>query len=101
MRWQSTGELPKQPCRRPERKSHQEKWDLVILDEINYAISYGLVPLDAVLGLLDQKPPSLHLVLTGRDASPEVIERADLVTEMREVKHPLKNGIKAQKGIEF
>ncbi|AFV10595.1 cob(I)yrinic acid a,c-diamide adenosyltransferase CobO [Thermacetogenium phaeum DSM 12270] len=78
-----------------------EKWDLVILDEINYAISYGLVPLDAVLGLLDQKPPSLHLVLTGRDASPEVIERADLVTEMREVKHPLKNGIKAQKGIEF
>lgn len=78
-----------------------EKWDLVILDEINYAIRYGLVPLEAVLELLDQKPPSLHLVLTGRDARPEVIERADLVTEMREIKHPLKKGVKAQRGIEF
>ncbi len=78
-----------------------QKWDMVILDEINYAIKYELVSLDAALELLDIKPPLLHLVLTGRDADPAIIERADLVTEMKEIKHPLKKGIKAQKGIEF
>lgn len=77
------------------------KWDLIILDEINYAIKYRLVPAGAVVALIDKKPPSLHLVLTGREASPEIIERADLVTEMREIKHPYEKGIKAQKGIEF
>jgi len=78
-----------------------QKWDMIILDEVNYAIKYELVPLDAVLELLETKPPLLHLVLTGREASPAVIDRADLVTEMKEIKHPLKKGIKAQKGIEF
>jgi cob(I)alamin adenosyltransferase len=76
-------------------------WDLIVLDEINYAVKYGLVALDQVLGLLELKPPSLHLVLTGRDASPEIIDRADLVTEMKEIKHPHQKGVKAQKGIEF
>ena len=78
-----------------------EKWDIIILDEINYAVDFGLVSMDAVLELLDLKPPSLHLVMTGRNAKPEIIDRADLVTEMREVKHPYKKGVKAQKGIEF
>jgi len=77
------------------------KWDMVILDEINYAIKFEIISLDAVLELINIKPPALHLVLTGRDARPEIIEIADLVTEMKEIKHPYKKGIKAQKGIEF
>ncbi|NLI12525.1 cob(I)yrinic acid a,c-diamide adenosyltransferase [Pelotomaculum propionicicum] len=77
------------------------KYDLIILDEILYAVNYGLVSLDDVLGLMKKKPESLHLVLTGRNAPPEVIERADLVTEMKEIKHHYTKGIPAQKGIEF
>lgn len=77
------------------------KYDLIILDEILYAISYGLVALDDALDLMAKKPEHLHLVLTGRNAPPEIIERADLVTEMREIKHHYNRGISAQKGIEF
>lgn len=76
-------------------------YDMIILDEINYALTYNLVSKESVLNLIKNKPPQLHLVLTGRNAEAEVIELADLVTEMREVKHPYKQGIKAQKGIEF
>lgn len=76
-------------------------WDMIILDEINYAVKFGLISWEEVAGLLAIKPPLLHLVLTGRDAHPEIIDRADLVTEMKEIKHPYKKGIKAQKGIEF
>ncbi len=83
------------------REMETGKWDMIILDELNYAITLGLVPLAAVLDLLDRKPPGLHLVLTGRDARPAVIERADLVTEMKEIKHPFHQGIPAQKGVEF
>ena len=77
------------------------RWDLIVLDEINYAIKFGLVEIEQVMDLLDKKPPELHMVLTGRDARPELIERADLVTEMKLIKHPYQKGIKAQKGIEF
>lgn len=77
------------------------RWDLIVLDEINYAVKFGLVEIEQVMDLLDKKPPELHLVLTGRDARPELIERADLVTEMKLIKHPYQKGIKAQKGIEF
>ena len=77
------------------------KWDMIILDEINYAIKFGLVAVEMVVDLLRNKPHSLHIVLTGRDAHPMVIEIADLVTEMKEIKHPYKKGIKAQQGIEF
>ena len=76
-------------------------WDLIILDEINYAVKFGLIEESEVLGLLDLRPSELHLVLTGRDARPAVLERADLVTEMKMVKHPYQKGIQAQKGIEF
>ena len=76
-------------------------WDMVILDEINYAVKFGLLSEEDLLSLLALRPPSLHLVLTGRDALPSLIERADLVTEMKLVKHPFQQGIKAQKGIEF
>lgn len=78
-----------------------KQWDMIILDEINYAVKFGVLPLEAVLELLEIKPAALHLVLTGRDVRPEIIEKADLVTEMKEIKHPYKKGIKAQKGIEF
>ncbi|HKY33870.1 MAG TPA: cob(I)yrinic acid a,c-diamide adenosyltransferase [Candidatus Polarisedimenticolia bacterium] len=74
---------------------------LVILDEINNAVSDGLLPVEPVLALLDAKPPELHLILTGRNAHPEVLRRAHLVTEMTEVKHPFQQGILAQKGIDF
>lgn len=75
--------------------------DMIILDEINYAVHYGLVDLADVLDIIRSKPPGVHLVLTGRNAADEVVELADLVTEMKEVKHPFAKGISAQKGIEF
>ena len=74
---------------------------MIILDEINYAVDFGLIPLESVLDLINEKPAPLHLVLTGRNAKNELIDRADLVTEMTEIKHPFQQGIKAQKGIEF
>ncbi|HEX5483326.1 MAG TPA: cob(I)yrinic acid a,c-diamide adenosyltransferase [Terriglobia bacterium] len=76
-------------------------YDMVIMDEINYALDYGFLPVDDVVEFLKNKPPMLHAILTGRNAKPEVIEIADLVTEMREIKHPFKQGISAQKGVEF
>lgn len=76
-------------------------WDLIILDEINYAVKFGLIDESEMLSLLKIRPPELHLVLTGRDATPKLIDAADLVTEMKLIKHPFAQGIKAQRGIEF
>ena len=77
------------------------KFDVVILDEINYAVQLELLKLGDVINLIKSKPAELDLVLTGNHASEEVIELADLVTEMKEIKHPFKSGIKAKKGIDF
>jgi cob(I)alamin adenosyltransferase len=77
------------------------KWDLVIFDEINYVITYDYLEVEKVVDFLKNKPRELHVILTGRDAHEKIVEAADLVTEMREIKHPFKKGIKAQKGIEF
>jgi cob(I)alamin adenosyltransferase len=77
------------------------EYDLLILDEINGALAAGLIALDDVLEILDAKPQALTLVLTGRYAPQELIDRADLVTEMREIKHPYQSGILAQKGIDY
>ena len=77
------------------------EYDLVILDEINGAVSMGLVPVEGVLELMRDKPEQVELVLTGRNADERVIEAADLVTEMREVKHYYKAGVKARVGIEM
>ncbi len=74
---------------------------LLILDELNIALRYDYLPLDEVLAALQSRPPALHVVVTGRNARPALIEAADLVTEMTLVKHPAKSGIKAQPGIEF
>ncbi|SUP39599.1 cob(I)yrinic acid a,c-diamide adenosyltransferase [Veillonella criceti] len=78
-----------------------DRWDLVIFDEINYAIKFGLLPVEQVVTLLEQKPARLHVVLTGRDARPEIIAKAHTVTEMQVVKHAYEQGIKAARGIEF
>jgi cob(I)alamin adenosyltransferase len=75
--------------------------DLVILDEANVALDYGLIKLADVLDLLDKRPPHVELVLTGRDAPAALIARADLVTEMLQIKHPFTEGVEARKGIEF
>ena len=77
------------------------QWDMIILDEINYAVKFGLLEEQEVLGILSEKPKNLHVVLTGRDALPAIINRADLVTEMRLIKHPFQQGIHAQRGIEL
>jgi cob(I)alamin adenosyltransferase len=74
---------------------------LLILDEINVAIAYGLLSVEEALKLLQRKPPSLEIILTGREAHPLITEWPDLVTEMRQVKHPAEKGVKARKGIEY
>ncbi|MCL4459493.1 MAG: cob(I)yrinic acid a,c-diamide adenosyltransferase [Chloroflexi bacterium] len=80
---------------------HSGYYDLVILDEINIAVAWNLLPLEAVLDLIRARPKGVELVLTGRQAPPEVIELADLVTEMKEIKHPFGRGVMARRGIEF
>ena len=77
------------------------KYDMVILDEINVAIDYNLVPLDDLLKLIEEKPEKLELVLTGRYAHPELVKIADLVTEMLEIKHPYQTGVQARKGVDY
>jgi cob(I)alamin adenosyltransferase len=76
-------------------------YSLVLLDELNIVLRYDYLPLDEVIATLKAKPRDLHVIVTGRNAKPELIEIADLVTEMTMVKHPFRSGIKAQKGIEF
>ena len=76
-------------------------WDMVILDEINYAVTMKLIKEDDMMKLVDARPEKVHLVMTGRHATQNLIERADLVTEMKLIKHPFLNGIHAQLGIEF
>jgi cob(I)alamin adenosyltransferase len=76
-------------------------YDLVVLDEINIALRYDYLAIDAVLAGLEARHRRTGVILTGRDAKPELIDCADLVTEMREVKHPFKAGIKAQRGVDF
>lgn len=77
------------------------KWDLIILDEINYAISYGMLDPANVVEMLRQKPEMVHVILTGRNAHPSIIEIADTVTEMKQVKHAYEKGVLAQRGIEY
>ena len=79
-----------------------ERYHMVLLDEINIALRYGYIPLEEVIAFVEtEKPEMTHVVLTGRNAADELIEIADLVTEMALVKHPFRSGIKAQIGVEF
>ncbi len=84
-----------------KEKIFSEQYDLVVLDEFTYPLAYGWLPLDEVIDTLHRRPPWLHIIVTGRDAPAELVEAADLVTEMQEVKHPFQQGLKAQAGIEF
>jgi cob(I)alamin adenosyltransferase len=76
------------------------RYDIVVLDEINVALDFGLVGLSDVIALIDARPLETELILTGRYAKQEIIDRADLVTEMREIKHPYNAGVEARLGIE-
>jgi len=94
-------EIAKEAIRISNEKIQSGKYDIVILDEINYAVNLNLISLDDVLDLIKSKPENVDLVLTGNYAKEEVIEAADLVTEMKEIKHPFQKGIKAKEGIDF
>ena len=74
---------------------------MLILDELNIVVRYGYLPMEEVLEVLKSKPGDLHVVVTGRNAKEELIEAADLVTEMTQVKHPFRSGVRAQVGVEF
>lgn len=77
------------------------RYDLVVLDEITYCFKFGWLDLQEVIAALDGRPAGQHVVLTGRDAPEALLEYADLVTEMQEIKHPYRAGVRAQRGIEF
>ncbi len=93
--------IAKEAIRISNEKIQSGKYDIVILDEVNYAVNLNLISLDDVLNLIKSKPENVDLVLTGNYAKEEVIEIADLVTEMKEIKHPFQKGIKAKEGIDF
>ncbi|MDR4461129.1 MAG: cob(I)yrinic acid a,c-diamide adenosyltransferase [Nitrospirales bacterium] len=84
-----------------EKILQDPQFGMVILDELNIAIHHEYVSLAQVLEAVNQRPPGLHVVITGRGAKPELIDSADLVSEMKMIKHPFRKGIKAQKGVEF
>lgn len=77
------------------------KYDIVVMDEVNVAVNYDLIPLEDVLELVRDKPPHVELILTGRYADSRLLEIADLATEMVKIRHPFDKGIKARKGIEY
>ena len=82
-------------------RGDRPEYDMVLLDELNIVLRYSYLDLTEVVEFLSNKPEKLHVIVTGRNAKPELIEAADLVTEMTMVKHPFRAGVKAQKGIEF
>ena len=84
-----------------EQKMSLDIFDIIILDEINYAVHLGLLNLGEVMNIVKNRPKHLSLILTGNYACDEIISLADLVTEMKEIKHPYKKGIKAKRGIDF
>lgn len=93
--------VAKEAIKISNEKIQSEKYDIVILDEINYAVNLGLIDVKDVINLIENKPDFVDLILTGNYAKEEIIEIADLVTEMKEIKHPFQKGIKAKKGIDF
>jgi cob(I)alamin adenosyltransferase len=82
-------------------KISSNKYNTIILDEINYALKLNLITEKEIIDLLDSKPTELNIIMTGNYLPDKILEIADLVTEMKEVKHPYKKGIKAKKGIDF
>ena len=82
-------------------KIKEGRHSLVILDEFTYALNFKMVEKEEAIAFLKHKPEEIHVMVTGRDAPPALVEIADLVTDMRELKHPFRSGITAQKGVEF
>lgn len=78
-----------------------DKHDMVLCDELNIVLRYDYLPIDEILDVLKQKPEMKHVIITGRNAKDELVEFADLVTDMTQIKHPFRSGVKAQVGIEF
>lgn len=95
-----SAELARQGWHQAAQAIQSGQYFLVVLDEITYPLIYGWVPLAEVLQVLQDRPKDVHVVLTGRDCPPELIELADTVTEMRKIKHAYEAGIPAQRGIE-
>lgn len=93
--------IAKEALKISESKIQSGDYDIIILDEINYAVNLGLIKIKDVIELIKSKPAGLDLILTGNHAKEEILELADLVTEMKEIKHPFQKGIKAKKGIDF
>ena len=93
--------IAKEAVKVSNEKIQSGDYDIVILDEINYAVNLKLITVEQVLDIIKSKPRTVDLVLTGNHAKEEVIEIADLVTEMRVIKHPFQRGIKAKEGIDF
>jgi len=77
------------------------KYDIVILDELTYPLKFGWLPIEEVIDVIKKRNPDMHIVITGRDAPKEIIDLADLVSEIQVVKHPFKKGVRAQLGIEM
>jgi len=99
---EATANKAREAWARAQEKIASNAYDLIVLDEMTYAIKYAWIDVNEMIAWLrDHKPAELHLIITGRDAPQELIDYADLVTEMREIKHPYARGIKAQAGIEF
>jgi cob(I)alamin adenosyltransferase len=95
-------ELARLGWQKAERELRRGDYDMIILDELNYVLSYGLLSVESVREAIRCRPKKLHVVVTGRNAPDELIHAADLVTEMRQIKHPYQDwGIKAQQGIEY
>ena len=93
--------LVEEAWREAEAAIMSGQWDLVVLDEINYAISYGMLDAAKVVEVLKTRPAMVHVILTGRNAHPSIVDIADTVTEMRQVKHAYEKGVMAQRGIEY
>ena len=94
-------DLARKGFERAKKIINEGKHDLVILDEINVAVDFNLLPLEDVLKLLEEKPEEVELVLTGRYADPEMVRQADLVSEILEIKHPYQEGVQSRKGIDW
>jgi cob(I)alamin adenosyltransferase len=99
---QKTADKARAAWKLAQEKIASGAYDLILLDEMTYAFHHGWLDVNQVIAWLrEHKPPEMHLIITGRDAPAELIDYADLVTEMREIKHPYQRGVKAQAGIEF
>ena len=99
--WEEHRANAQEAIRIVHEKIEEGKYDIIILDEINNACNLKLVDLDQVLDIIHSKPPLMHLILTGRDAHPEVIKLADTVSEVKEIKHAYRKGIEPQPGIDY